>query len=444
MQVKAFAQAQVGSISSFERELYPGVRTGQRVVPVQCAGCYVPGGRFSHVSSAIMSVTTAKVAGVRHVIACSPPFGSSNLIHPATLYALHLAGADKILTLGGVQAVAAMAFGFFTGVEADVLVGPGNQWVAEAKRALFGRVGIDMVAGPTEVAILADHTADPLIVAHDLVSQAEHGATSPCWLITTSRAVGEEVVRLMPTLVADLVDRQPGTAAGVSWRDFGEVVLVDTREEMAALSDRYAAEHLQVHCQDLDWYLENLHNYGSLFLGAAKPLLCSRLPSIKLTQEFVFQPLYSYFSFDSHLSLFSFRLPLFSVSLVGLLTHLCLNASLSCAGEETCVPYGDKCTGPNHILPTRRAARYTGGLSADKFLKKLTWQRMDREANKTMGAAAARISRIEGMEGHALSGDARLAKYFPGEQFDLGSASHRVAAIARLRRDFDARRAAKL
>jgi sulfopropanediol 3-dehydrogenase len=265
--VKDFAEAQVGSIKSFERELFPGVRTGQRVVPVQCAGCYVPGGRFSHVSSAIMSVATAKAAGVQNVIACSPPFGTTNVMHPATLYALHLAGADRILTLGGVQAIAAMAFGFFTNVEADILVGPGNKWVAEAKRSLFGRVGIDMVAGPTEVLILADSTADPLIVAYDLLSQAEHGATSPTWLITTDRHLGEEVVRLMPGLIADLVDRQPGTAAPVSWRDFGEVVLVNTREEMAALSDRYAAEHLEVHCADLEWYLSTLQNYGSLFLG---------------------------------------------------------------------------------------------------------------------------------------------------------------------------------
>jgi sulfopropanediol 3-dehydrogenase len=214
-----------------------------------------------------MSVATAKAAGVQNVIACSPPFGTTNVMHPATLYALHLAGADRILTLGGVQAIAAMAFGFFTNVEADILVGPGNKWVAEAKRSLFGRVGIDMVAGPTEVLILADSTADPLIVAYDLLSQAEHGATSPTWLITTDRHLGEEVVRLMPGLIADLVDRQPGTAAPVSWRDFGEVVLVNTREEMAALSDRYAAEHLEVHCADLEWYLSTLQNYGSLFLG---------------------------------------------------------------------------------------------------------------------------------------------------------------------------------
>eukprot|EP00040_Diaphanoeca_grandis_P030265 m.178494 g.178494 ORF g.178494 m.178494 type:complete len:482 (-) comp31942_c0_seq2:92-1537(-) len=377
--VRDFAKQQVASIKGFTTELYPGVSTGQRVVPVECAGCYVPGGHFSHVSSAIMSVTTAKASGVNTVIACSPPYGDTQLIHPATLYALSYAGADRILCLGGVHGIAALAYGLFTGIEADILVGPGNKWVAEAKRILFGRVGIDMIAGPTEIAILADDSADPLIVAYDLLSQAEHGLTSPVWLITTSRRVGEQVIQLMPSLIDDLIERDPTCTARISWRDFGEVVLVANRDEMAALSDLYAAEHLEVHCQDLDWYLSTLRNYGSLFLG-----------------------------------------------------------------EETCVPYGDKCTGPNHILPTRRVARYSGGLSADKFLKKLTWQRMTRAANKDMGVRASRISRIEGMEGHALSGDARLAKYFPNDTFDLMSNPQRIASVQKFRDDFEKSRKSKL
>lgn len=351
--VKAFAEAQLASMREFETELSPGLFCGQRLVPVQTAGCYIPGGRYAHIASAIMSVTTARVAGVNNVIACSPTHGERG-VHPAILYAANYAGADTILHLGGVQGVAALAFGLFTGNPADILVGPGNRFVAEAKRILFGRVGIDMFAGPTEVLIIADETADPEIIACDLASQAEHGPDSPAWLISTSASLADKVIELMPEYIERLAEPNRSTAQ-IAWRDYGEVVVVDSREEAVQASDRYASEHLEVHCQDLDWWLENLNNYGSLFLG-----------------------------------------------------------------EETTVSYGDKCSGTNHILPTKGAARYTGGLSVAKFIKVLTWQRMNQQANRDVGAVTARISRAEGMEGHARSGDDRLYKYFPGEEFDLG------------------------
>ncbi len=351
--VKAFAQAQLASMNEFETELSPGLFCGQRLVPVQTAGCYIPGGRYAHIASAIMSVTTAKVAGVSNIIACSPTHGERG-VHPAILYAANYAGADTILHLGGVQGVAALAFGLFTGNPADVLAGPGNRFVAEAKRILFGQVGIDMFAGPTEVLIIADETADPEIIACDLASQAEHGPDSPAWLISTSRALAEKVIERMPEYIERLSEPNRSTAQS-AWRDYGEVVVVDSREEAVEVSDRYASEHLEVHCRDLDWWLENLSNYGSLFLG-----------------------------------------------------------------EETTVSYGDKCSGTNHILPTKGAARYTGGLSVAKFIKALTYQRMSQQANRDVGAVTARISRAEGMEGHARSGDDRLYKYFPGEEFDLG------------------------
>ncbi len=350
--VRRFAEAQLRSVSEFETELSPGLVAGQRLIPVTSAGCYVPGGRYAHVASAIMSIATAKVAGVQHVIACSPPYRQAG-IHPAILYTMDLAGADTILTLGGVQGVAALAFGLFSGHPADMLVGPGNRFVAEAKRLLFGRVGIDLFAGPTEILIVADEQADPQIVAADLIGQAEHGPDSPAWLVTTSRKLAEEVM----AQIARFIERLPEpnrSAAADAWRDYGEVLLVDTREEAVSASDRYAPEHLEVHAADLDWWLAHLRNYGSLFLG-----------------------------------------------------------------EETTVAYGDKASGPNHILPTKGAARYSGGLSVTKFIKTVTYQRMTREANRAVGVASARISRLEGMEGHALTGDDRLHKYFPGEQFEL-------------------------
>jgi sulfopropanediol 3-dehydrogenase len=351
--VKAFAEAQLASMGEFATELSPGLLAGQRLIPVNTAGCYVPGGRYAHIASAIMSITTAKVAGVKHVIACSPTHPDRG-VHPAIVYAADLAGADTILAMGGVQGIAAMAFGLFTGHPADILVGPGNRFVAEAKRILFGRVGIDLFAGPTEVLVITDDSADPELVACDLASQAEHGLDSPAWLVSTSRSVAEQVIELMPKYIERLAEPNRSTAAS-AWRDYGEVVIVDTREEAVEVSDKYAPEHLEVMCDDLDWWLKYLTNYGSLFLG-----------------------------------------------------------------EQTTVAYGDKCSGTNHILPTKGAARYTGGLSVSKFIKVLTWQRMTEESNRDVGAVTARISRSEGMEGHARSGDDRLYKYFPGEEFELG------------------------
>jgi len=354
-QVRAFALAQRDSIREFAVDLYPGVTAGQRLLPVNVAGCYVPTGRYAHIASAYMSIATAKAAGVPTVIACSTPYRGEG-IHPYVLYAMKVAGADVVMTLGGVQAIAAMAYGLFTGKPADIIVGPGNKFVAEAKRMLFGQVGIDVFAGPSEVAVIADDSADPLLVASDLVGQAEHGHESPAWLFTTSRALADAVMALVPKLVAEL----PPTArdaAGAAWRDYGEVVVCDTREEVATISDRYASEHLEVHARDLDWWLSRLTCYGSLFLG-----------------------------------------------------------------EETTVAFGDKASGPNHILPTKGAARYSGGLSVHKFLKTLTWQRMTRDAAREIGQVTARISRLEGMEGHARTADDRLRKYFPRDAFDRGEA----------------------
>jgi sulfopropanediol 3-dehydrogenase len=350
--VRGFAEKQRAALVDFEVELSPGLFAGQKQIPVQTAGCYVPGGRYAHVASAIMSVATAKAAGVDHVIACSPPKPGEG-VNPAIIYTADLCGADTILALGGVQGIAAMAFGLFTGHAADILVGPGNRFVAEAKRMLFGRVGIDLFAGPTEIAIIADKTADPMIVVSDLVGQAEHGLDSPCWLFTTDRELGNKVLELMPGFIEKLPETARIAAEG-SWKDYGEVILCSDREEMAKISDQYAAEHLEVQTEDLDWWVNRLRNYGSLFVG-----------------------------------------------------------------EETTVAFGDKCSGTNHILPTKGAARYTGGLYAGKFIKTVTTQRMSREANREVAAAAARISRLEGMEAHARTGDDRLSKYFPNDTFNL-------------------------
>lgn len=351
--VRRFAEAQRDSIRDFSIELVPGLVAGQKSVPCNVAGCYVPTGRYAHIASAYMSIATAKAAGVKTVIACSAPYRGDG-IHPSVLYAMTAAGVDIVMTLGGVQAIAAMAYGLFTGKPADIIVGPGNKYVAEAKRMLFGTVGIDVFAGPSEVAVIADDAADPAIVAADLVGQAEHGHESPAWLFTSSRRVAEAVMRLVPQLV-DALPPTARDAAAAAWRDYGEVVLCDTREALAEMSDRYASEHLEVHCADLDWWLAKLTNYGSLFLG-----------------------------------------------------------------EETTVAYGDKSSGPNHILPTKHAARYSAGLSVHKFLKPLTWQRASRPASVEIGQVAARISRLEGMEAHARTSDVRLAKYVPGSNADLG------------------------
>ncbi|MBT4566589.1 MAG: histidinol dehydrogenase [Marinovum sp.] len=352
--VRRFAEAQKETLKDIEIEVVPGLIAGQKSIPVDAAGCYIPGGRYSHIASAIMTVTTAKVAGCNHIVACSPPRPDIG-IAPAIIYAAHVCGADTIMAMGGVQGVAAMTFGLFGLPKSNILVGPGNQFVAEAKRILFGRVGIDMIAGPTDSLILADSSADPMVVAVDLVGQAEHGYNSPVWLVTDDRPLANEVMKLVPELIADLpeVNRENATAA---WRDYAEVILCSNREEMAATSDEYAPEHLTVQAEDLDWWLERLNCYGSLFLG-----------------------------------------------------------------EETTVAFGDKASGTNHVLPTSGAASYTGGLSVHKYMKIVTWQRATRSGAKPVAEATARISRLEGMEGHARTADIRLKKYFPDEDFDLSA-----------------------
>ena len=349
-QVYGFAVKQRESMREFETEIYPGVTLGQKLVPCSCAGCYIPGGRFAHAASAIMSIATARAAGVPFVVAVSPSHDGKT-INPAILYAASLCKPDIFMMMGGTHAIAAMAYGHFTGKPADIIVGPGNRFVAEAKRILFGQIGIDVFAGPTESLILADKTADPYFVTIDLMSQAEHGYDSPVWLVTDSRKLGETVINEMPNVIGDLPDPEVATA---SWRDYGEVILCSDREEMAKVNDEYAAEHVQVMAEDLDWWLKRLTNYGSLFLG-----------------------------------------------------------------EGCTVSYGDKTSGTNHILPTKKAARYSGGLSVGKFIKTLTYQRLTTEANRKIGAVASRISRIEGMEGHARAADIRLRKYFPDETFDF-------------------------
>lgn len=263
--VRRFAEAQRETLRDIEIEVVPGLIAGQKSIPVHAAGCYVPGGRYSHIASAIMTVTTAKVAGCKHIVACSPPRPGVG-VAPAIIYAAHICGADVIMAMGGVQGVAAMTFGLFGLPPANILVGPGNQFVAEAKRILFGRVGIDMIAGPTDSLILADGTADPMVVATDLVGQAEHGYNSPVWLVTDDRPLAEEVMRLVPDLIADLPEVNRDNAAA-AWRDYAEVILCADREEMAATSDDYAPEHLTVQAEDLDWWLDRLTCYGSLFLG---------------------------------------------------------------------------------------------------------------------------------------------------------------------------------
>jgi sulfopropanediol 3-dehydrogenase len=266
--IAVFAEAQRASVRETEVELRPGLVAGQKLIPVRSAGCYIPGGRYSHIASAMMTVTTAKVAGVGHIAAVSPPrAGAPGGVPDAILYTLRVCGADRVLALGGVQGVAAMAFGMFGLPPADILVGPGNAYVAEAKRQLFGRVGIDMVAGPTDSLVIADATADPLTVAWDLIAQAEHGATSPVWLLTDDARLAHEVLRLAPLCAAELPE--PNRAAAEhAWAAMGEIILCDGREEMAAQADRIAPEHLHVQAADLTWWKARLSSYGSLFLGA--------------------------------------------------------------------------------------------------------------------------------------------------------------------------------
>ena len=339
--IQRFAQAQKATMGECEVEVVPGLIAGQKQIPISSAGCYVPGGRYSHIASALMTITTAKVAGVPHVTACAPTRPDIG-IPDAIVFAMDLSGADLILNLGGVQGIAAMASGLFGGKPTDILVGPGNSYVAEAKRMLFGEVGIDMFAGPTDSLVIADHTASAETVAWDLISQAEHGMDSPVWLVTTDRPLAEAVLAQAPYVI-DSLPEPNATAARTAWTERAEVILCDTREEAAEVADRYAPEHLQVQAEDLDWWLGRLSAYGSLFLG-----------------------------------------------------------------KETTVAFGDKTSGPNHVLPTSGAARYTGGLSVHKFTKTVTWQRCNASASHELALRTARISRVEGMEGHARPAELRL------------------------------------
>jgi sulfopropanediol 3-dehydrogenase len=340
--VHSFAARQLESLQDFEVESQPGVVLGQKNIPVAASGAYVPGGRYPLVASAHMTVVTAKVAGVERVIACTPPIHGD--IPAATVAAMHLAGADEILLLGGVQAVAAMALGTQTIGRVDLLTGPGNAYVAEAKRQLFGEVGIDLFAGPTEILVIADETADPFIVAVDLLSQAEHGPDSPAVLITTSGGLGREVLAHIARILPGMPTRD---FAEPAWRDHGQVIVVDDLAEAFRLADEFASEHVEVLTDNPRQALTAMRNYGALFLG-----------------------------------------------------------------EGTCVSYGDKVIGTNHTLPTRGAARYTGGLWVGKFLKTVTYQQVtDPEASALLGALCGRASRVEHFEGHARSGDVRAAKY---------------------------------
>jgi sulfopropanediol 3-dehydrogenase len=342
-QVRAFAAAQRATMTDLEVETQPGVTLGHRHIPVGTVGAYVPGGRYPMLASSFMTIVVPKVAGVERVIACAPPRGSQG-IHPAMLYAMATSGADAILALGGVQALAAMAHGIEGLPAADMLVGAGNAYVAEAKRQLFGEVGIDLLAGPTEVAVIADDTADPRIVAADLLGQAEHGPSSPAVLITTSRAVGQAVLEELEGLLPGWPTAEVAVRA---WRAHGSVAVVDDLEAAIALSDEIAPEHLEVHVNegDLDRCLAGLRNYGSLFLG-----------------------------------------------------------------DQATVAYGDKAVGTNHVLPTRGAARYTGGLWVGKFLKTCTYQRMTGEGTRRVAPAVAAISEAEGFGGHALTATMRLER----------------------------------
>jgi sulfopropanediol 3-dehydrogenase len=340
-QIRGFAEVQKAALRDIEVETLPGIRLGHKNIPVSSVGCYVPGGRYPMVASAHMSVLTAKVAGVKRVAACTPPL---NGVPPAaTVAAMHLAGADEIYLLGGIQAVAMMALGTGSVPPVDMLVGPGNAFVAEAKRQLFGRVGIDLLAGPTETLIIADDSADAEICATDLLGQAEHGPTSPAILLTTSKRIADGIEAEIQRQLAVLATAE---IAGAAWRDFGQVILCDTDEELASESDRIASEHVQVMTRDPRWFLDRLTNYGSLFLG-----------------------------------------------------------------KETNVAYGDKVIGTNHTLPTKRAARYTGGLWVGKFLKTVTYQQVTPEATAMIGEYCSRLCAIENFAGHKEQADLRVRRY---------------------------------
>lgn len=341
-QVRTFAQRQRDSMLDIEVETMPGVRLGHRHIPVSAAGAYVPGGRYPLTASAHMTIVTAKVAGVSRVAACTPPIRGE--IPAATVAAMHLAGADEIYLLGGVQAVSAMAIGTETVDRVDLIAGPGNAYVAEAKRQLFGEVGIDLFAGPTEILVIADETADAFVVAVDLLSQAEHGPDSPAVLVTTSRRIGVEVLAHIEALLPGMPTKD---LAGPAWHDHGQIVVVDSIEEAFTVADGYASEHVEVLTANPRLALDAMHDYGALFLG-----------------------------------------------------------------EGTCVSYGDKVIGTNHVLPTRGAARYTGGLWVGKYLKTVTYQEVtDPVASARLGEVCGRAARLELFEGHARSGDVRASKF---------------------------------
>ncbi len=340
-QIRKFAQIQRDALHDVEVETLPGVVLGHRNIPLNRVGCYVPGGKYPLIASAHMTVVTARVAGVRHIIACAPPYQGKP--HPAIVAALHLAGADEIYTIGGVQAIGAMAVGTETIAAVDLVAGPGNAYVAEAKRQLAGRVGIDLLAGPTETLVIADETCDAEMCATDLLGQAEHGPNSPAILLTNSERLARE------TLAE--VDRQLRTlptaaVAGVAWHDYGQAIVCDTYDEMVSEADRIASEHVQVMTRDPDYFLQRMTNYGALFLG-----------------------------------------------------------------PETNVSFGDKVIGTNHTLPTRKAARYTGGLWVGKFIKTCTYQRVTPQASVMIGEYCSRLCELEGFAGHKAQADLRVKRY---------------------------------
>jgi len=340
-QVRNFALHQKAALKDVEVETLPGVRLGHKNIPVSNVGCYVPGGRYPMVASAHMSIVTAKVAGVKRVIACTPP--TAGKPHPETIAAMVLGGADEIYLLGGVQAIAAMALGTETIAPVDMLVGPGNAYVAEAKRQLFGRVGIDLLAGPTEILVLADDSADVEMVATDLLGQAEHGPTSPAILVTTSRRLAEALPAEIERQLGILATAEIARAA---WEKLGEIRLVADREEMRREADLIASEHVEVLTREPRWFLENMTNFGALFLG-----------------------------------------------------------------PETNVAYGDKVVGTNHTLPTRGAARYTGGLWVGKFMKTCTYQQLTADASAKIGEYCSRLCAIERFWGHKEQADLRVRRY---------------------------------
>ncbi|RBP94455.1 sulfopropanediol 3-dehydrogenase [Cytobacillus firmus] len=340
-QIRNFAEHQKAALQDIEVETLPGVFLGHKNIPVNSVGCYIPGGRYPMVASSHMSVLTAKVADVKRVIACTPPIKGE--IPSATVAAMHLAGADEIYLLGGIQAMGAMAIGTETIEPVDMLVGPGNAFVAEAKRQLYGRVGIDLFAGPTEVLVIADETSDAEIIATDLLGQAEHGPNSPACLITTSEKLANETVAEIERQLETL---PTADVAGAAWEDYGSIILVDSLEEAVVEADKLAYEHVEVLTEDPNYFLENMTNYGALFLG-----------------------------------------------------------------PETNVAYGDKVIGTNHTLPTKKAARYTGGLWVGKFLKTCTYQRTTAEASAKIGEYASRLCDLEGFKGHQAQADLRVKRY---------------------------------